>query len=61
MGLPIAVEASIIMFMRMGKGIFGTKKCRKFTGLVDVYKTILVVTAALSAGNIPFLGAQHRD
>jgi hypothetical protein len=61
MGLPTWHEASIIMVMRLGKGIGGTKKCRKFTALVDVYKTIAVVTAALSASNIPGFEAQHGD
>ncbi len=49
------------MDMGRDKGIGGSKKCRKFTGLVDFHKTIAVVSAALSAACTPLAREQHKD
>jgi len=49
------------MVMDREKASSGTKKCRKFTGLVDFHKTIAVVSSALSRGCIPLLQKQHKD
>jgi rare lipoprotein A len=49
------------MTMGWDKDLGGTKKCRKFTTLVDFRKTIAVVSAALSRGCIPFTAEHHKD
>jgi rare lipoprotein A len=49
------------MVMDREKAISGTKKCRKFTALVDFHKTIAVVSSALSRGCIPLFHKQHKD
>ena len=49
------------MDMGRDKGIGGSKKCRKFTGLVDFHKTIAVVSSALSRACTPFVRKQHKD
>lgn len=49
------------MVMDREKALSGTKKCRKFTALVDFHKTIAVVSSALSRGCIPLFQKQHKD
>lgn len=49
------------MVMDGEKSRYGTIKCRKFTGLVDLYKTIAVVSSALSQGCIPLFQKHHKE
>ena len=59
--MPLESKTSIIIGMRRDKGTFGTLKCRKFTALVDVHKTMLAGRAALTGDYCPPHSETVRD